>query len=62
MHACLFFIEELYKRNDIKNPEFSWILLVNLIEKYPMKKSLDICSLFLDYISPLAAYILKGCY
>ena len=60
MHACLFFIEELYKRNDTKTPEFSWILLANLIEKYPMKKSLDLCCSFLDYIHTFIPYIIKG--
>ncbi len=62
MHACLFFIEELYKRNDTKTPEFSWILLANLIEKYPMKKSLDLCCSFLDYIHTFIPYIIKGLY
>lgn len=60
MHVCLFFIEELFKRNDSESSEFSWLLLANLIEKYPMKKSLDICHIFLDYIYPLITFILKG--
>ena len=45
---------------DTKTPEFAWILLANLIEKYPLKKSLDICSSFLDFLSPLANYVFKG--
>lgn len=56
MHACFFFIEELYH----KNTEFSWVLLAHLVEKYPMKKSFDICLQYLDYISKIFEYLSKG--
>lgn len=62
MHVCIFFIEELYEKNDAKNEEFSWLLLSYVIEKYPMKKSLDICLGFLEYANRIIEYILKGFY